>query len=388
MGISRKKGRGRNKWRVFMKSQGRQHEWIVTGSHADAEELEARKKLELAARSPGSDRVVPQFSNFCVTRYRTHAETHLRKSTWSVRQYQLATLIEFFGEKQLHRIGPEDIEGFKAHRREEGAKPRSINNELAVLRAVLTHARKRLKLPVPELEIPDLPVIGRGRVTFWNDDQMRALFEAIEKYAPDLMGVVVFIANTGCRKGEALALEWPRVDLKRKIVTIEPNEEWQPKDNEPREIPIGRAVMPWVKTKRRASKRWVFPASTGERFAYWPKRAFDRARRLAGHADACALVVAATSGKPKGGRGKKAPKTERTCSCGAQGLRGGPHTLRHTYATHFLRAVPDLYLLSQILGHSYERTTKLYAHLLPDHLERGRDAVVLGPRPRVKRGTR
>jgi hypothetical protein len=38
---------------------------------------------------------------------------------------------------------------------------------------------------------------------------------------------------------------------------------------------------------------------------------------------------------------------------------------------------PDLYLLARILGHSYQRVTELYAHLLPDHLARAAKAVSL-----------
>jgi hypothetical protein len=33
----------------------------------------------------------------------------------------------------------------------------------------------------------------------------------------------------------------------------------------------------------------------------------------------------------------------------------------------------------QVLGHSHQRVTELYAHLLPGHLDRARNAVNLGP---------
>src|SRR5437016_440027 len=53
----------------------------------------------------------------------------------------------------------------------------------------------------------------------------------------------------------------------------------------------------------------------------------------------------------------------------------GPHTLRHTFASHFLKQVPDLFLLARVLGHSYTRVTRLYSHLLPEHLARACNAV-------------
>jgi integrase len=86
----------------------------------------------------------------------------------------------------------------------------------------------------------------------------------------------------------------------------------------------------------------VFPSREGSRYAFWPVNLFDRARKAAG-------------------------------------LAGGPHKLRHTFASHFLATTPDLYLLAQIMGHSHAKVTELYAHLLPDHLARGRAAVSFAP---------
>ncbi|WP_437623345.1 tyrosine-type recombinase/integrase [Sorangium sp. So ce1151] len=209
-----------------------------------------------------------------------------------------------------------------------------------MLQAVCTYARD-VPVPVARFAIQPLPVRGRGRVTFWSEAQVAELYRALEELSPELLPIVVCIVNTGMRKGEALALTWEQIDLVRGHIRIWPNEEWQPKDNEPREVPIGDGLLPWLRRERQ-SARWVFPCSTGERWRCWPKLQFDRARRVAG-------------------------------------LRGGPHTARHTYAAHFLKAVPDMYLLSQILGHSETRTSKLYAHLLPEHLERARGAVSLMP---------
>ena len=46
------------------------------------------------------------------------------------------------------------------------------------------------------------------------------------------------------------------------------------------------------------------------------------------------------------------------------GIPAGPHSLRHTFATEYLRRGGDLYRLSRILGHSDVRTTEIYLHLV------------------------
>jgi hypothetical protein len=63
-------------------------------------------------------------------------------------------------------------------------------------------------------------------------------------------------------------------------------------------------------------------------------------------------------------------------------VTGGPHTLRHTFASHFLAKVPDLGLLAEILGHSEESVTRLYQHMLPERLARAPNVVSIGmPQP-------
>jgi integrase len=61
------------------------------------------------------------------------------------------------------------------------------------------------------------------------------------------------------------------------------------------------------------------------------------------------------------------------------GVAGGPHTTRHTFASHFLAAEPDMGLLAEVLGHTQLRVTELYAHMLPGRLARARDVVQIAP---------
>ena len=335
-----------DKWRVVIFHKGHRMDWVIEGSKRDAEAFEARKRVEVEKAGGFNEaRVAPSFSDFCVKRYTPHAQTHLKARTWSNRQYTIATLVDFFGDDKLTEITTARAAAYQQKRTKEKIEPSTINDEIKVLRAILNHAHY-LGVPAIDLVVKDLPVRKRKRMQFWTAEQVKQLLSSICEFSPSLYWITIFLLETGCRKGEAIALEFADVDLKRAIVRIQPNEEWQPKDNEAREIPIGKTspLLVWLQDEASSKRRHVFVSRNKDEggeptpFVFWPQRKFDRARKAAG-------------------------------------LKGGPHTTRHTYATHFLAKQPDLYLLGRILGHSHERVTKLYAHLLPDHLERARDAV-------------
>lgn len=278
----------------------------------------------------------------------------LAPATWRNRTYQIATLIEHIGDLRLHEITAADITDYQNARLAEGIKASSVNDDVKVLRRILQVAKDRGDLrAIPKIErLRERKTTGR--VMVWTVAEVDALYRAVRAESPDILGLVAVMLNAGLRKGEAIALRWDCVG--ERVLKIHPNEEWSPKSGEPREAPISeglRAVLARARTDTRAAVEralerksrpdglgeYVFPApNTGTRYAYWPQRKFDRARRAAG-------------------------------------IGGSPHVCRHTYASHYLATTGDMFTLAKILGHSHQRVTELYSHLLPDYLERARHAV-------------
>jgi integrase len=326
--------------RLDGEAKSRPHEWVISGTKREGDEFEARKRIDLNQQRRVELRTAPAFLNFCNDHYRPHAERHLKDSTWrKVRVYQVATLCAHFGPIKMSELAVLDVERYKAVRSKD-AGPSSINNELRVFRTVLNYA-KTLGVAVPDLKFKKLPIRGHARVKAWTLEQVNALYEAARVLAPDLLQVLVFLVNTGCRKGEAIAAEWSWIDFAANMIRIPSNDYWQPKNGLPREIPMADSIRAILAGPRK-HKRWVFPNSHDGRYAEFPKDIYWEVRDEAK-------------------------------------LSGGPHTTRHTYASHFLGNVPDLFLLAQILGHSHQRITELYGHMLPEHLAKARNAVNLAP---------
>jgi len=329
--------KSKGKWRVRIYIGGKPKDQIFEGTKKEAQDFEAAKRLEVAASDPETlRRVVPTFSVFCLNEYKEFCVKHIKPSWWRKQKYIIASLIEHFGTYRLDKIPQTSVPTYTDARTKD-ISATSTNNELRVLSRVLNVARDEFRYPASKLKLTKLRVSGKGKAVAWNDEEMARLFKTTAELDVELLPILTFIANTGCRNGEALALEWKQVDLESGHIRFWPSDYWQPKSNRAREVPIGEALLPWLQAPRQ-HPRWVFPSRRGGRYAYWLKSRWEAVRKGAG-------------------------------------LSGGVHQLRHTYASHFLRTKPDLVLLAEVLGHSDVAVTKLYQHMLPDHLARARNVV-------------
>ena len=270
--------------------------------------------------------------------YEMDARIHLRPRTWANRKSLLRQLEIQLGDRALEKIDAACLDAY-SRARLSTIKPVSVNSELRAFSAIRHWAiRRGVATGIAPKALRERPSL---RVRSWTPAEVRRLFEAAAKDSPTIAALTFLLAHSGLRCGEALALRWSEVDLDRRLLRIWPRSDWTTKSGRPREVPIGDRLLVELRRWPRRSE-WVFPSGHGTPYARWPQRSFDRA-------------------------------------CAAAGLRGGPHTLRHTYATEFLSRGGSIAALAQILGHSDERVTRIYAHLRPDHLAALRNVVDFGP---------
>lgn len=190
---------------------------------------------------------------------------------------------------------------------------------------------------------------------------------------------------SGLRRGELLALPWGTegLDLDRGLVHVR------------RSLAATRdratGTYPFQPPKSRKSRRDV-PLPVGD------VTALRRHRLASGRPVDGALVFADESGRPLGPGGKLRASWRRAtlaalgaCSlCGARHADWrdddrcahklaplpSPHDLRHTYASHMLRAGRTARAVADLLGHSdASLVLRRYAHTLPDELAGAADAL-------------
>lgn len=76
----------------------------------------------------------------------------------------------------------------------------SVNNELRVLSRIVNVARER-GVPVPPPRVPMLKEPRAARVKVWTAEEAARLLAACAAVSSALVPIVVFLLNTGCRKG-------------------------------------------------------------------------------------------------------------------------------------------------------------------------------------------
>lgn len=264
----------------------------------------------------------------------SHRSHHIKKSV-------LKNWATHFGEaKPLNAIAPLDVRTYVRQRQQLGRKVATINHEVGILGAALTHARRRWGLPIGNpTEAQRLP--GQTvRLRYLERHEAEKLLQAAESKKPILADFVKLALNTGCRKNELMHLRWQDVDMKRSYIDVRPE---ITKTRKRRILPMNRGakeVLQRIKVRQERDEVrtvWVFANQAGERLVKFDEL-FRKALKLAGIVD---FRI---------------------------------HDLRHTFASWLVSEGVDLIKVRDLLGHSSITMTERYAHLMPNKLH---DAVAV-----------
>lgn len=248
-------------------------------------------------------------------------------------------IVPFFGRMRLDQIGPEHVARYKAAKLKDDYDPKSINNQLAVLRKLLAVAVDWGRIE----HVPAVKWLMRAApppfdfLTFEEGERL------VNATSPEWRAMVIVALKTGLRHGELLALRWEDVDLVagRLVVrqALSGKKIDTPKNHKSREVPLSDEAMAALKAHRHLRGPLVFCTEKGELMTRcacrWP------------------LWSACTKASLR---------------------RIGWHVLRHTFASHLVMRGAPLKAVQELLGHADMTMTMRYAHLSPDAR---RDAVRL-----------
>ena len=277
---------------------------------------------------------------------------------YSLRKHYVENLVEFFGDKALGAITPEDVTAYRAQRRrfsrvkcvkcagwistqvckscgwrrtDVGVQVsiQTVNHDHMTLTHMFNVAKSpqfRLVTDNPASHVPKPnPQNERDRIASPEEwDRLKATL------APHLRRLLTVAYDVGPRKGELLGLEWSDVDMRRKEFTLR-----HTKNGEVRTVPMTPAVYQvftelWKERRLDTDRVFLYKDEPIQRIG----TAFKAACRRAGITN---LRI---------------------------------HDFRHTASTNLRRAGVDTATAMKIVGHKSDRMHRRYNTIEPEDLHK------------------
>jgi site-specific recombinase XerD len=243
-----------------------------------------------------------------------HGQSYLRK---------LERITRMMDNPAAFQIDKSRITTYRSARLAEGIKASSINREMTAISGMFTD------LVDSGLYCGEHPIRGSGKLkeantemTYLARDEISALLLALDG---DNRRVAVLCLSTGARWGEAIKLKAEHV-IHNRVTFV------QTKNGKRRSVPISQEVSDEIVSQKSGL---LFPQASYSNFRE---------------------ILKAT--KPNLPHGQAS------------------HSLRHTFATHFMMNGGNIITLQRILGHARIEQTMNYAHFAPDFLQ---DAISYNP---------
>lgn len=234
-------------------------------------------------------------------------------------------------------------------RRGGGISNGHLNKHIQALRKFTAYLRKVGRLEIAEIRLKDEET--ENRITYLTEEEINELFKAAEKTntinkthevaeairSRDKAMLAVFY-GCGLRRSEGVGLDVGDINFDRSVLHVRKG-----KNYKERFVPISKTSLKYLteyiydhrpELTRRSKTDALFVASTTTR-RMQGQSLFIRLKKLQYHTENLDLIEKEI----------------------------GLHTLRHSIATHFLKAGMKLESISRFLGHSSLESTQIYTHL-------------------------
>ncbi len=212
---------------------------------------------------------------------------------------------DYFGRSPEH-LGGREIRQFQLHLlKEKKLAPGTVEGRMSALRFLYKKTLKRRDIAYDDLIFPKTP---RKLPVVLSPEEITCMIEA----APNLMHrtILMILYGTGIRRAEASQLKVNDIDSERMVIHI-----LQGKGSRDRDVPMTPKLLDALREywRWKKPKVYLFPSTSGHRGVEQPIS--DKTVWYA------CKEAAARAGIKK---------------------RIGPHTLRHSFATHLMEAGTDL----------------------------------------------
>lgn len=246
-----------------------------------------------------------------------------------------------FGALRIQDLGILEVDAYISKR--SHLNPKTVNNQLTLLGSMLNKARElKWLLNVPPIKKLKTPGTEDFRY-LKTKDEIRKFLASAQVEGKAVYALYATAVFTGLRAGELAGLEKSDIDFSKRMISVRRSYEGPTKSGKLRYVPILDPLLPLL-------KEWALQIPAGPLFPNESGRLHQKSARVFQEVFHRVLDHA------------EFPKTEH---------RGSTrrcivfHSLRHTFASHWIMDGGDLFKLQTILGHHSPTMTQKYAHLAP-----------------------
>ncbi|OMH39840.1 tyrosine-type recombinase/integrase [Desulfurobacterium indicum] len=255
-----------------------------------------------------------------VQEYLEWTKNNRSEETYTKARHVLNRLREVVGDIYIQNFTKRHMDEYVNHLLEYGLSKVTVNVHIRTIKAALSKAVEWEYLKENPLRGYKQLKVQQKPPRFLLPEQIKKVEEVIDK--EEWLFIFRFLVYTGIRIGEAIKINWKDVDLERGVITVRKSKNFQS-----RVIPIHPNLKQELLNRYPAVGK-VIPYSR-DYIEHKLKEYFKKA------------------GLPE--------------------LR--VHDLRHTFASLMVMAGVDLKTVQELLGHTSYKTTEIYAHLAPAHLQ-------------------
>lgn len=240
----------------------------------------------------------------------------------------------------------------------------TIRDYHGVVSAILGQAYKEMIVTFNAAERATLPKLQRVRESkTMQPEEIQAVLSALQEEKIGFRTLVMFLMCTGCRRGEAVALTWDKIDWNKREVLIDRSAGYTTEKG----IYIGP-------TKTGKARIVAMPGELVEQLREYQKWQIEERTALYDAWEPSNLVFTRWNGQMLN------PGTvnlELTRFCERHDLPHiNPHLFRHSAASILISNGVDVLSVSQMLGHSDVATTlNIYSHALEESRQKTADSV-------------
>ncbi|MGI8705024.1 MAG: tyrosine-type recombinase/integrase [Sphingomicrobium sp.] len=270
--------------------------------------------------------------------YLEKLETNGGKNVKQKRRHLEQHLVPFIGSERLDKLTEFRLRRYRKEREEAGAKPATVNRELATLSHLMNRAASKEWRWIRADDKPEIPRVVEARkpIDILTPAQTAALMKAaVADQDPDLWLFVLFGLNTAMRHSEIVCRRFDELDWDNCRL-------WIGKAKAGARVqPITPALRDALKRRRESAEDqdgWIFPSRT--KSAKRPHR-----------------VSLAKSFRRAVVRAKLNP------------AKVTPHTMRHTGISRLVMAGADIATIQKISGHKTVQMVMHYAHVFGSHID-------------------